>query len=176
MRYWDAMEFALRWAELNRRPMMDRVEEAFRKHARSTGSSALWTFTTTTRRPRSMPASAASSTARAPSGPARATSVLIPGSMGTASYIGEGLGNPALRDLPARRRPRPRAQPGEAAEDLRGGIRGDGRLGHRVRRNEPTTAAEEAAFAYKDIESVMAHSADLVRPVTRLRPLGVVKG
>jgi RNA-splicing ligase RtcB len=42
--------------------------------------------------------------------------------------------------------------------------------------NEPKTAAEEAAFAYKDIESVMALSADLVRPVTRLRPLGVVKG
>ena len=37
-------------------------------------------------------------------------------------------------------------------------------------------AAEEAAFAYKDIESVMALSADLVEPVTRLTPLGVVKG
>src|SRR5215218_8016461 len=32
-RYWDAMTFALRWAELNRGQMMDRVEEAFRKHA-----------------------------------------------------------------------------------------------------------------------------------------------
>jgi RNA-splicing ligase RtcB len=33
-----------------------------------------------------------------------------------------------------------------------------------------------AADVYKDIESVMALSTDLVRPVTRLRPLGVVKG
>ncbi len=36
--------------------------------------------------------------------------------------------------------------------------------------------AEEAGFAYKDIEAVMAASADLVRPVRRLTPLGVVKG
>ena len=32
------------------------------------------------------------------------------------------------------------------------------------------------AFASKDIEDVMAWSADLVRPVTWLRPPGVVKG
>jgi len=36
--------------------------------------------------------------------------------------------------------------------------------------------AEEAAFAYKDIEAVMAASASLVKPVRRLTPLGVVKG
>ena len=36
--------------------------------------------------------------------------------------------------------------------------------------------AEEAAFAYKDIKSVMAASASLVRPAKRLTPLGVVKG
>ena len=41
---------------------------------------------------------------------------------------------------------------------------------------EPKTAAEEAAFAYKDIEEVMSLSAELVRPVTRLRPLGVGTG
>jgi tRNA-splicing ligase RtcB (3'-phosphate/5'-hydroxy nucleic acid ligase) len=36
--------------------------------------------------------------------------------------------------------------------------------------------AEEAGFAYKDVDAVMAASADLVRPVRRLEPLGVVKG
>jgi len=36
--------------------------------------------------------------------------------------------------------------------------------------------AAEAAFAYKDIESVMAASTSLVRPTKRLTPLGVVKG
>ena len=36
--------------------------------------------------------------------------------------------------------------------------------------------AEEAGSAYKDVEAVMAASADLARPVLRLTPLGVVKG
>lgn len=35
---------------------------------------------------------------------------------------------------------------------------------------------QEAAKAYKDIESVMANSADLVKPLVKLYPLGVVKG
>jgi RNA-splicing ligase RtcB len=41
---------------------------------------------------------------------------------------------------------------------------------------DPRTVAEEAAFAYKDIDAVMAASASLVRPTRRLTPLGVVKG
>ena len=49
-------------------------------------------------------------------------------------------------------------------------------LGVMLFSGDPKTAAEEAPFAYKDIESVMAASADLVRPVKRLTPLGVVKG
>jgi tRNA-splicing ligase RtcB len=49
-------------------------------------------------------------------------------------------------------------------------------LGVELLSGEPRTAAEEAPFAYKDIDAVMAASADLVRPVVRLRPLGVVKG
>jgi tRNA-splicing ligase RtcB len=36
--------------------------------------------------------------------------------------------------------------------------------------------AEEAGFAYKEIDAVMAASTDLVRPLRRLTPLGVVKG
>jgi tRNA-splicing ligase RtcB len=49
-------------------------------------------------------------------------------------------------------------------------------LGVLLHSGDPKTAAEEAPGAYKDIESVMAASADLVRPVRRLTPLGVVKG
>jgi RNA-splicing ligase RtcB len=36
--------------------------------------------------------------------------------------------------------------------------------------------AEEAGHAYKDVEQVMRDSRDLVEPVFRLRPLGVMKG
>lgn len=35
---------------------------------------------------------------------------------------------------------------------------------------------DEAGRAYKDIENVMSRQADLVMPVYKLRPLGVVKG
>ena len=35
---------------------------------------------------------------------------------------------------------------------------------------------EEAPLAYKDIEDVIAAELDLVKPVVKLRPLGVVKG
>jgi tRNA-splicing ligase RtcB len=103
--------------------------------------------------------------------------VLIPGSMGTGSYVGEGLGNAdafetcqhgagrVLGRNQARRLKRSDEVFAEMAE-----------WGIEFVSNEPATAAEEAAFAYKDIEDVMARSVDLVRPVTRLRPLGVVKG
>jgi RNA-splicing ligase RtcB len=49
-------------------------------------------------------------------------------------------------------------------------------LGMSLLSGDPATVAEEAAFAYQDIESVMAASSSLVRPVRRLTPLGVVKG
>ena len=103
--------------------------------------------------------------------------VLIPGSMGTASYVGRGLGNPdsfetcqhgAGRVLGRGAAKRAKTSAEVFAEMAAWGIE--------FVSNEPRTAAEEAAFAYKDIELVMAHSADLVEPVTRLRPLGVVKG
>jgi RNA-splicing ligase RtcB len=48
-------------------------------------------------------------------------------------------------------------------------------LGVALLSGDPKTVAEEAAFAYKDIEAVMAASGSLVRPVRRLPPLGVVK-
>jgi RNA-splicing ligase RtcB len=49
-------------------------------------------------------------------------------------------------------------------------------LGVSLHAGDPRAVAEEAAFAYKDIETVMALSATLVRPTKRLTPLGVVKG
>lgn len=48
------------------------------------------------------------------------------------------------------------------------------KLGIALHSGDPKTVAEEAAFAYKDIETAAA--ATLVRPTKRLTPLGVVKG
>lgn len=99
--------------------------------------------------------------------------VTIPGSMGTASYIGRGL------------------QPVESFNTC---SHGAGRVLGRRQANRQITHEEavasmshvvfgvrqgdydETPMAYKDIEQVMRDQADLVEPVHRLKPLAVVKG
>jgi len=103
--------------------------------------------------------------------------VFVPGSMGTLSYVGEGLAHPlafescshgagrvmgrkaAMRDLPR----------DDVLADLK---RQDVRLFKAHKRD----VSEEAPQAYKDIDEVMRWQRDLVEPRVRLRPLGVVKG
>lgn len=103
--------------------------------------------------------------------------VLIPGSMGTASYVGEGLASSeafescshgAGRAMGRKeaRRVLPRQQ---VLAEL--GERGVGLFKARK-----ADIAEEAPQAYKDIDEVMRWQGDLVEPRVRLRPLGVVKG
>ena len=96
--------------------------------------------------------------------------------MGTASYVPEGLGNAesfetcqhgAGRTL-SRAAARKSKTSTEVYDDM-------GSLGVVLRSSDPKGVADEAAFAYKDIESVMAASASLVRPTKRLAPLGVVR-
>jgi tRNA-splicing ligase RtcB len=176
-RYWDAMTFALRWAELNRRQMMDRAEAAFRKLASVHRFERLVDVHHNYAAPEDHAGIRGIVHRKGAVRAGEGDAVLIPGSMGTASYIGEGLGNAASfetcqhgagRTLGRNAAKRAKTSAEVFAEMAAWGIE--------FISNEPRTAAEEAAFAYKDIEAVMALSADLVRPVTRLRPLGVVKG
>jgi tRNA-splicing ligase RtcB len=176
-RYWDAMTFALRWAELNRRQMMDRAEAAFRKHASVHRFERLVDVHHNYAAPEDHTGVRGIVHRKGAVRAGAGDTVLIPGSMGTASYIGEGLGNAASfetcqhgagRTLGRNAAKRAKTSAEVFAEMAAWGIE--------FISNEPKTAAEEAAFAYKDIDAVMALSADLVRPVTRLRPLGVVKG
>jgi tRNA-splicing ligase RtcB len=176
-RYWEAMTFALRWAEQNRRQMMDRAEEAFRKHA------SVHDFERLVDVHHNYAAheehfGVAGVVQRKGSVRARAgETVLIPGSMGTASFVGEGLGHPdAFESCPhgaGRALGRKAAKRLKSADEVATEMAG---WGIQFLSDAPRDAAEEAAFAYKDIETVMALSAELVRPVTRLHPLGVVKG
>ena len=100
--------------------------------------------------------------------------VLIPGSMGTASYVGEGLGSvPAFESCQhgaGRARGRKATLRLETEEQFAASMAGV-LLG-----GNAANARDESPFAYKDIEAVMADSGDLVLPVMRLTPLGVVKG
>jgi tRNA-splicing ligase RtcB len=97
--------------------------------------------------------------------------------MGTASYVGEGLGSAdsfeTCQHGAGRVLGRNAAKRLKSPEEVRAEMAA---WGIEFISNQPRTAAEEAAFAYKDIDAVMAASADLVRPLRRLVPLGVVKG
>jgi len=175
--YWSAMTFALRFAEVNRSRMLDVVEAAFVANT-SIGSFervvdihhnyAAWEHHVGVN----------GIVHRKGAVRARAgETVLIPGSMGTASYVAEGLGDPrsflTCQHGAGRAMSRTAARKSKTAEAVYAEMAD---LGVVLHSGDPKTVAEEAAFAYKDIESVMAASTSLVRPTKRLTPLGVVKG
>jgi tRNA-splicing ligase RtcB (3'-phosphate/5'-hydroxy nucleic acid ligase) len=107
-------------------------------------------------------------------GAVRATGlVTIPGSMGTASYIGRGLepresfntcAHGAGRMM-GRRQAKATITHEEAVAEMAHVVFG-------VREGE----VDEMPRAYKDIDAVMTAQTDLVAPIYRLLPLAVVKG
>ncbi|HVL90017.1 MAG TPA: RtcB family protein, partial [Actinomycetota bacterium] len=105
--------------------------------------------------------------------------VLIPGSMGTASYVLAGVeGGDAFHSTC---HGAGRAMSRHAAKrSIQGGAlrRELERAGIRVRVRSDQELAEEAPSAYKDVDAVVAtcERAGLCRRVARLRPLGVIKG
>ena len=99
---------------------------------------------------------------------------IIPGSQGTASYIVKGLGNAdsfnSCSHGAGRRMGRKQARRELSFQDE------VDRLGGIVHSLRTEKDLDEAAGAYKDIDAVMAQQTDLVEVVTKLRPLGVIKG
>ena len=105
--------------------------------------------------------------------------VLIPGTMGTASYVLAGVpDNPAFFSTAhgaGRVQSRHQAARHTNADALRSGLEQAGIL---VRGSSRRGLAEEKPEAYKDIDAVIetSHRAGLARKVARLIPLGAVKG
>jgi tRNA-splicing ligase RtcB len=98
---------------------------------------------------------------------------IIPGSMGTASYIVRGLGNPeSFCSAPhgaGRRMSRGAAKRSFSVADLEAQTAG-------VECRKDTGVLDEIPGAYKDIDTVMSNSDDLVQIVTRLKQVLCVKG
>jgi tRNA-splicing ligase RtcB len=100
---------------------------------------------------------------------------LIPGSMGTASYVVEGRGEPrAFRSCShgagrvlTRSEARARIRPAVLEHAMRRVVFDRGRVEDLV---------EEAPEAYRDIAEVLEDEAELVTPVLRLTPIAVLKG
>ncbi|MFK4760036.1 RtcB family protein [Microbacterium sp. ZW T5_45] len=98
---------------------------------------------------------------------------LIPGSMGTASYVVEGLGNPvSLNSSPhgaGREYSRSAARRTFSHDQLREAMTG-------IEFRDTAAFIDEIPQAYKPIDTVMADAADLVRIRHTLRQLVNVKG
>lgn len=101
---------------------------------------------------------------------------IIPGSQGTSSYIAEGLGNKESFDSCSHGAGRLMSRSKARKElDLQSEIKQLDELGvvHSIRSEADL---DEAPSAYKDINVVMGNQEDLVKILTKLTPLAVIKG
>ncbi len=100
---------------------------------------------------------------------------VIPGSMGTKSYIVRGLGNPlsyqSCSHGAGRRMSRGQARRSLTLEDFTGAM-----AGRAWQAADAESLIDEAPQAYKDIDRVMADQADLVEPIHELRGILSYKG
>jgi tRNA-splicing ligase RtcB len=107
--------------------------------------------------------------------------VLVPGSMGTASWVLVGTEGSMQRSFGStchgagRTMSRSQAKKQVRGEDLRNELEA---RGIRVRAGSLPGLAEEAPRAYKDVDEVVetVSKAGIARKVARLRPVAVVKG
>jgi len=98
---------------------------------------------------------------------------IIPGSMGTRSYIVEGLGNAESFESAShgagRRMSRGAAKRQFTLEDVEEQTKG-------VECRKDSGIIDEIPGSYKDIEQVMANQSDLVRVVVEIKQILCVKG
>jgi tRNA-splicing ligase RtcB len=169
--YFKAMNYALEFAYANRRLMIDRVVEIMGKvnfegepiniHHNYASMENHYGKNVLVHR----------------KGATKATEGLtgiIPGSMGSSSYITEGLGNAdsfmSSSHGAGRRMGRKQAIETLNLEDEQKKMTG---IVHGLRNKQNL---DEAPGAYKDIDEVMENQKDLVKIVVKLKPLAVIKG
>ena len=102
---------------------------------------------------------------------------VIPGAMGSYSYVVRGLGNPesfcTSSHGAGRAYSRRGAMEAFSCEEVMVDLKNQGVI---LGKKNKKDVAEESRFAYKDIDRVIENQKDLVEPVRRLRTIGVVKG
>lgn len=174
--YWEAMQFALRFAEQNRESMLGRVRAAFARHAPTDVSVIVdchHNYANWEQHKGKSGIVHRKGAVLAEAG----KDVLIPGSMGTASYWARGLGNPdsfnTCQHGAGRMMARGVARRSITLEDMEADLAAAGTA---VYTAEPDAVRDEAPGAYKNVDAVMEASSDLIEVVKKLRPLGTVKG
>ena len=102
---------------------------------------------------------------------------IIPGAMGSYSYIVKGKGNPESFMSSSHGAGRLFSRTGAMAEFSAEKVMCDLKAKNVVlAKHNKSDVAEESCFAYKDISQVMANQQDLVEPIKTLFTVGVVKG
>lgn len=107
---------------------------------------------------------------------------IIPGSMGTSSYIVKGLGNPdsfmscshGSGRVMGRNEASRQLTKTQCDKDMEG-IVFKGWAKHSSKKMKGKTDFGEAPRAYKDIDNVINSQLDLIEPIMKLKPIGVVK-
>lgn len=102
---------------------------------------------------------------------------VIPGAMGSYSYVVEGKGNPESFCTSSHGAGRCYSRTGAmnafTTEQVMVDLKENGVV---LGKRKKDDVAEECRFAYKDIDMVMAQQADIVTPIRKLKTVGVVKG
>ena len=102
---------------------------------------------------------------------------VIPGAMGSYSYVVMGKGNPdsfcSSSHGAGRQYSRKGAMQAFTCEEVILDLQKTGVI---LGKKNKSDVAEESRFAYKNIEEVMDNQTDLVVPVKRLKTIGVIKG
>ena len=102
---------------------------------------------------------------------------VIPGAMGSYSYVVEGKGNPESFHTSSHGAGRCYSRSGAmeafTTEEVIVDLKNQGVILGKRKKND---VAEECRFAYKDIEDVMEQQKEMVTPIRKLKTVGVVKG
>lgn len=102
---------------------------------------------------------------------------IIPGAMGSYSYIVEGKGNPesfmSCSHGAGRNFSRTKAKALYSVEKVMCDLKEKNVI---LGKNNKQDVAEECRFVYKDIDTVINNQLDLITPIKKLKTIGVVKG
>lgn len=174
--YWNDMQVGLAWAEENRRRMAGKVISAF---GEIFGAKA-WPIIDVHHN------YAAWENHRGKNGIVHrkgavsaklGEQVLIPGSMGTSSWLAEGLGNEdsftTCQHGAGRARSRGETRRSTNVDEMNAQLES---VGVTLVTHDRNSVIDESAIAYKSIDDVMEASTDLIKPIMQLWPIGVVKG
>jgi len=174
--YREAMEYALEFARANRALMMERTKSALAEVV-SLSSTDFEEFANIHHNYAAMENHYGKNVMVHRKGATLATDStigIIPGSMGTSSYIVKGLGNKesfnSCSHGAGRKMGRNHARRTlNLAEEQE-------KMGDIIGKPRSVDQLDEAPGAYKDIVSVMANQTDLVEILIKLTPLAVIKG